>query len=182
MSKRLIQKDPLTHVDDDMLTFRPNFARNLAQMRKHFELSYNELGGAINGTGAALSDIEKDRTTTTMNRFEKLCKYFAIEPQEFVKKKLKLAKTGAKSPKARATKGVFNINLCHNLSLAIKSHGVSFITIAEYAGVSPSTIWRIQTSQDVNVSLPIVERISICLGIPFQELIGRKIAKKEFKQ
>jgi transcriptional regulator with XRE-family HTH domain len=181
MSKKVTQKDPLTHVDENMLIYRPNFAKNLASIRKQFELSYNELGSAIDGTGAALSDIEKDRTTTTMNRFEKLCKYFSIEPQEFVKKKMKLPKPGTKLPKPKAGKTVFNNILCHNLSTAIDAHEVSFITIAEYAGVSPSTIWRIQTNQDVNVSLPIVERLSICLGIPFQELLTRKFTKKDFK-
>ena len=180
MSKRSVKSGALTVVSDKMLSSRVNFARNLALLRQAFGLSYNQLGEVIEGTGAALSDIEKDRTTTTLDRFERLCKVFGMEPSEFVKKKIQLPKNTGKVSTKKNVKFIFNANLCHNIQMAIKLLGISFIDVAESAGVSPSTVWRIQTSQDVNVSLPIVERLAISMGIPFETLITKKLSKKDF--
>jgi transcriptional regulator with XRE-family HTH domain len=186
MSKKIVKSGPLIVVADSMLSSRVNFARNLSLVRKAFGLSYNQLGQAIDGTGAALSDIEKDRTTTTLDRFEKLCRVFSVPPAEFIKKKLVIPKptvskkTGGGVIKSVGTRFVYNANLCHNVQTAIKSLGISFIDLAESAGVSPSTVWRIQTNQGVNVSLPIVERLAISLNVNFENLITKKLTKKDF--
>jgi transcriptional regulator with XRE-family HTH domain len=180
MSKKLVKSGPLTVVTDKMLSSRVNFARNLATLRRSFGLSYNQLGEAIEGTGAALSDIEKDRTTTTLDRFERLCKVFGMGPSEFIQKKVQAPKNLKKGSVKKTNKFVYNANLCHNIEIAIKALDVSFIDVADSAGVSPSTVWRIQTSQDVNVSLPIVERLAISMGVPFESLITKKLSKKDF--
>lgn len=180
MSKKSVKSGPLTTVTDKMLSSRVNFARNLAALRQSFGLSYNQLGEAIEGTGAALSDIEKDRTTTTLDRFERLCRVFGLGPSEFIQKKVQVPKITKKVAVKKGNKFVYNSNLCHNIETAIKALGVSFIDVADSAGVSPSTVWRIQTSQDVNVSLPIVERLAISMGVPFESLITKKLSKKDF--
>jgi transcriptional regulator with XRE-family HTH domain len=171
MSKKSVKSGPLTNVTDKMLSSRVNFARNLALLRQAFGLSYNQLGEAIEGTGAALSDIEKDRTTTTLDRFERLCKVFGMGPSDFIQKKVQLPKNTKKVSAKKSAKFMYNANLCRNMETAIKALGVSFIDVAESAGVSPSTVWRIQTSQDVNVSLPIVERLAISMGVPFENVL-----------